>query len=130
MDGKPISYRYNLERMVIIVGVIFIALGMTQPNGVLSIFTSTYSIRLDYLAAAIVVGMFFKMLSRGNIPMRLVGVAPYTVFVFLALRLYFIGLTPLLQSQILYMVIWVAVCAPLLRDLYLLARQQAVRADK
>lgn len=115
---------------MIVVGVMFIALGMTQVNGVLGVFVSVYSIRLDYLAAAIVVGMFFKMLSRGNLLVRLVGVTPYTVFVFLALRLYFIGKTPLLQSQILYAVIWVALCAPLLRDLYLLARQQAVRADK
>jgi hypothetical protein len=110
------------ERNITIFGVVLVALGLLNPSGIVPMIIETYGIRPDYWAFAIIVGMFLKVLSGGVVWKRLVGVLPYTVYVVMAVSLWPRGLTGLLQSQILYVVIWLILCEPLARDVITLVR--------
>lgn len=105
------------ERTVTIFGVMFVAMGLfAPPSGIVPVLIATYSLNVEMWAILIIAGMFVKALSGGHIGLRLLGVAPYTAFVVLAASLWWRGITGLLQSQILYVVIWLILCDPLLRD--------------
>lgn len=106
------------ERTMTIFGVIFVAIGLFfPPTGITQTLVKEYSIRPDYWAIAIILGMFVKILSGGGILMRLMGVMPYTIYILLANSLWVRGVTGLLQSQILYVLIWLILVQPLTRDI-------------
>lgn len=106
------------ERTVTIFGVMFVALGLfSPPTGITQALIKEYGLRPDYWAIAIIVGMFVKVLSSGRILMRLIGIMPYTIYILLANSLWVRGVTGLLQSQILYVLIWFILVQPLTRDI-------------
>lgn len=106
------------ERTVTIFGVMFVALGLFfSPTGITQTLVKEYGLRPDYWAIAIILGMFVKILSGGGILMRLIGIAPYTIYILLANSLWVRGVTGLLQSQILYVLIWLILVQPLTRDI-------------
>jgi len=103
---------------IVMFGVMVVALGLfAPPAGIVPVIVATYSIRPDYFAIGIIVGMFIKVLSNGNLLLRIIGIAPYTIFVLLAVLLWVNGITSLLQSQILYVVIWLLLVKPLTQDI-------------
>lgn len=108
----------NHERSITIFGVMFVGAGLlSAPSGIVLVLMSTYGIAPRYWALAIIAGMFLKALSGGNLIMRALGITPFLLFSFMSLSLWLRGLTGLLQSQILYMVILAILIQPLTRDI-------------
>lgn len=107
----------NHERTITVFGVMLVALGMATPTGVVTLVVSTYSVQPDLVAILIILGMCLVELSLGNIWLQLLGIAPYTIFTVLAFSLWWRGVTGLLQSQLLYVVLWLILVQPLVRDL-------------
>jgi hypothetical protein len=108
------------EYHIAIFGIMSAALALvlnTVPVGIMIPFTDVYAIRLDYFGVVIIVGLFIKVLAKGRLWLRLIGVAPYTVFVVLAVSLWLRGFTGLLQSQIHFVIFWLLLCRKLIIDL-------------
>ena len=108
------------HRPITILGVMLIAIGLNAPTGIITLMVSTYSVNVTYLSLFIIIGVFVKVMANGNIPLRLIGILPYTIFVGLALSLWVSGATGLLQSQILYVILWALLAEPLIQDIGLL----------
>jgi hypothetical protein len=106
------------ERTIAVFGVIFVALGMLHPTGIILTLVDEYHLNIELWVAAIIVGMFLEGLPMDNLVLRSIGMLPYTAFVAMAVSLWWPkGQGELLQSQILYIVLWVILCEPLRQDL-------------
>lgn len=103
---------------IVLFRIMFSAVGLVvSPTGVIIPLVTTYGIPANYYAIAIVFGLLIKILARGNVWLRLLGVLPFTVFMVLSVSLWPRGITGLVQVQIFLLVFWLMLCRPLLIDM-------------